>query len=617
MCDWVMNLEQELKDLPDEPGVYLLYDENDTVIYVGKARSLKKRVPAHFRGLGKGNVFSPIGQEVTELEYMVTANESEALVLEDNMIKRYKPRYNIRLKDDKSFPYVRITLADDFPRVEKTRTLVQDGSRYIGPFSNVKALDGFLKSINRVVPIATCKPTIVIGKRQRPCLKYDIGRCPAPCMGKISKEEYAELVDEYTLLLTGRHDELEAHLMERMEATSQAKEYEKAARFRDRLRAVQRGRQAQRATFWNQLPGHRDVFGLARAGSDALVQLLVVREGRVVGQQPFPLSAPATLPDETVLEAFLKQYYIRATEIPQEVVISVPVSDSQFLEEWLSSRRSESDKVYIIHPTGAPLLSLVEMANENAQFHLHQLIERLAADEGRRHRAYQDLIEYLKLPEEPAYIEGFDISTLQGVASVGVSVAFQDGMPYKKAYRRFKIRDVQGQDDFAMMREVVERRYRRKLAEKTPLPNLIVIDGGRGQLSMVQKALESLGVENLPAIGIAKGDPPDPDVIYVPWQSTPVDIPADSEGLRLLKRVRDEAHRFAISYHRKLRKSQGLKLVLTEIPGVGKKRATTLHQHFESLKKLSKASIDEVATIPGISTAHAKQILDYLSTQDY
>lgn len=611
-----MDLEQELKDLPDEPGIYLLYDENDTVIYVGKARSLKKRVPAHFRGIGKGNVFSPIGQEVTELEYMVTANESEALVLEDNMIKRYKPRYNIRLKDDKSFPYVRITLADEFPRVEKTRTLVQDGSRYIGPYSNVKALDGFLKSINRVVPIATCKPTIVIGKRKRPCLKYDIGRCPAPCMGKISKEDYAELVDEYTLLLTGRHDELETHLIKRMEDTSQVKEYEKAARFRDRLRAVQRGKQAQRATFWNQLPGHRDVFGLAREGPDALVQLLVVREGRVVGQQPFPLSAPGALPDDTVLEAFLKQYYIRATEIPQEVIIAIPIQDSKFLEEWLSSQRNESEKVQIIHPTQDPLRSLVEMANENAQFHLHQLIERLAADEGRRHRAYQELMKHLKLTEEPAYIEGFDISTLQGAASVGVSVAFQDGMPYKKAYRRFKIREVQGQDDFAMMREVVERRYRRKLAEKTPLPNLIIIDGGRGQLSMAQKALESVGVKKIPVIGIAKANPPETDSIYVPWQSTPVNIPPDSEGLRLVKRVRDEAHRFAISYHRKLRKSQGLKLVLTEIPGVGKKRATELLQHFGSLKKLSKASTDEVAAVPGISQALAEQILDYLSTQD-
>ncbi|MFX1319078.1 MAG: excinuclease ABC subunit UvrC [Promethearchaeota archaeon] len=608
-----MNLEEELKDLPDAPGVYILYDANDTVIYVGKAQSLKKRVPAHFRGSGSGNVFSPIGQEVTELEYVVTANESEALVLEDNMIKRYKPRYNIRLKDDKSFPYVRITLQEDFPRVEKTRTLVNDGSRYIGPYSNVKALDGFLKSINRVVPIATCKPAIVPGKRKRACLKYDIGYCPAPCINKISKEDYAEFVKEYTLMLTGRQDELEAHLQRLMKQNSASQEFERAARYRDRLRAVQRGRQAQRATYWNQLPGHRDVLGLARQGSDALVQLLVVREGRVIGQQPFPLSAPSELSDETVIEAFLKQYYLRATEIPEEVIISVPIVETQFLEEWLTHRRGEDHPVTIVYPTQEPLLSLTQMANENAQFHLHQLVERMARDEGRKQQAYNDLIETLHLTEEPAHIEGFDISTLQGTESVGVCVVFKDGLPYKKGYRRFKIREVEGQDDFAMIHEVVQRRYHRLVVEKLPLPNLVVIDGGRGQLSMALKALESVGIFDIPVIGIAKAEKPDPDLIYVPDQKTPVNLPGDSQGLRLVQRVRDEAHRFAIAYHRKIRQIKGMKLTLTDIPGVGVKRATLLLQHFGNRENLSKASADEIAAVPGITKQLAKLIVEHLS----
>ncbi len=608
-----MNLEQELKDLPDAPGVYILYDANDMVVYVGKARSLKKRVPAHFRGIGGGNVFSPIGQEVTELEYMVTANESEALVLEDNMIKRHKPRYNIRLKDDKSFPYVRITLQDDFPRVEKTRSLVHDGSRYIGPYSNVKALDGLLKSINRIVPLATCKPTIVPGKRKRACLKHDIGYCPAPCINKISKEDYAELVQEYVLMLTGQHDQLETHLQRLMTKTSEAQEFEKAARYRDRLHAVQRGRQAQRATYWNQLPGHRDVLGLARAGPDALVQLLVVREGRVVGQQPFPLSAPSELPDETVLEAFLKQYYLRATEIPEEVIVSVPVSDSQFLEEWLTQRRGNEHHVKIHHPTKDPFFSLIQMANENAQFHLHQLIERMARDEGRKQQAYNDLIEALQLSGEPTHIEGFDISTLQGTESVGVCVVFKEGIPFKKGYRRFKIRDVEGQDDFAMMYEVVQRRYSRLIAEKSHLPNLIVIDGGRGQLSMALKALESVGATDIPMIGLAKAERPDPDLVYLPSQKNPINLPADSQGLRLLQRVRDEAHRFAIAYHRKIRQIKGLKLTLTDIPGVGVKRATLLLQHFGNRENLSKASVEEIAAVPGITKSLAKEILEHFT----
>lgn len=607
-----MNLEQELKDLPDAPGVYILYDANDTVIYVGKARSLKKRVPAHFRGIGSGNVFSPIGQEVTELEYMVTANESEALVLEDNMIKRYKPRYNIRLKDDKSFPYVRITLQEDFPRVEKTRTLINDGSRYIGPYSNVKALDGLLKSINRIVPIATCKPVIVPGKRKRACLKYDIGYCPAPCINKINKEDYADLVKEYTLMLTGQLDELEAHLSQLMTKASQNQEFEKAAQYRDRLRAVQRGRQAQRATYWNQLPGHRDVLGLARAGPDALVQLLVVREGRVIGQQPFPLSAPSELDDETVMEAFLKQYYLRATEIPEEVIISVPLTDTQFLEEWLTERRGIQHPVKIVYPTQNPLLSLIELANENAQFHLHQLVERMARDEGRKQQAYDDLMDALHLSDEPAHIEGFDISTLQGAQSVGVCVVFKDALPYKKGYRRFKIREVEGQDDFAMMHEVVQRRYRRLVIEKRPIPDLIVIDGGRGQLNMALKALETVGIFDIPVVGLAKAERPDPDLVYVPNQKKPLDLPGDSQGLRLLQRVRDEAHRFAIAYHRKLRQKKGLKLTLTEIPGIGLKRATLLLQHFGTIDNLSKASSEEIAAVPGIPKRLAKAILEHL-----
>lgn len=608
-----MSLEQELNNLPDEPGVYLLYDANDQVIYVGKASSLKKRVPAHFRGIEKRNIVTPLGQDATEIEYVITANESEALILEDNLIKRYKPRYNIRLKDDKSFPYVRITLAEDFPRVEKTRTLINDGSRYIGPYSNVRALDGFLKSINRIVPIATCKPTIVPGKRKRPCLKYDIGRCPAPCTGKITPEDYTELVNEFALMLTGRHDELEEQLMTLMTKTSETEEYEKAAKFRDRLRAVQKGREAQRATFWNQLPGHRDIFGLARAGPDALVQLLVIREGRVVGQQPFPLSAPSALSDEVVLEAFLKQYYIRATEIPDEIVISTPVGDVEFLEKWLSTKREKAKKVRIFHPIKEPLRSLVEMANENAQFHLQQLIERLAADEGRRQQAFSELMKSLQLSKEPMLIDGFDVSTLLGIESVGVCVVFKNGLPFKNAYRRFKIREVEGQDDFSMIHEIVLRRYQRIKVEKKPLPDLILVDGGRGQLNMAIKALKALNIETIPIIGLAKADGSDPDYIYVSWQATPIHLPIDSEGLRLLQRVRDEAHRFAITYHRHLRNKKSLKLLLTEIPGIGIHRATIVLQHFGSMKKLAEASVDEVAKVPSISRKLAQSIVDYLS----
>lgn len=608
-----MTLEQELEQLPDKPGVYILYDSEERAIYVGKARSLKRRVPAHFRGLAKGQIPSSIGQMARDIEVIVTANESEALILENNMIKSHKPRFNVRLKDDKSFPYLRVTLAEVFPRAEKTRKIVRDGSHYFGPYSNVKALDGLLKSIIRVVPIATCRRTIVPGKRQRPCLKYDIGRCVAPCVGKISEAEYSDIVNQFILMLTGRHDELERQLRQLMAKTSKAQEYEKAARFRDRLHAVQLGRQAQRATVWDKLPGHSDVLGFARTGPDALIQLLVVRAGRIVGQQPFPLSAPSAQPDRDVLEAFLKQYYIRATQIPDEVIIPIKVQDTSFLEKWLTERRDDRKAVRIVYPKKGPRKSLVDMANENAQFHLQQLVERLAADELRRQRAYTELVEQLQLPKEPQHIEGFDVSTIQGTVSVGVCVVFQDGLPAKKEYRRFKIRETTRQDDFAMMHEIVERRYRRLLAETKPLPDLILIDGGRGHLNMARKALQSVGADQTPILGLAKGDSSEQDLVYVPWQSAPVQLATDGEGLRLLQRVRDEAHRFAITYHRTLRRKEGLKLVLTEIPGIGIRRAFRLMQHFGSLNALAKVSVEEIAAVPSMTRTLAQRVHDALT----
>ncbi len=607
-----MTLEQELEQLPDKPGVYILYDGKERAIYVGKARSLKKRVPSHFRGLAQGQILSPIGQMTRDIEVIVTANESEALILEDNMIKSHKPRFNVRLKDDKSFPYVRITMAETFPRAEKTRKIVHDGSQYIGPYSNVKALDGLLKSIIRVVPLATCRRTIVPGKRQRPCLKYDIGRCAAPCVGKISEAEYSDIVNQFILMLTGRHDELENQLCQLMEKASKAQEYEKAARFRDRLQAVQLGRQAQRATVWDKLPGHRDVLGFARAGPDALIQLLVLRAGRIVGQQPFPLSAPSTHLDQDVLEAFIKQYYIRATQIPDEVIIPLPVQDTSFLENWLTERRKDKRPVHIVHPKKGPRKSLVDMANENAQFHLQQLVERLAADELRLQRAYSELKEQLKLPQEPRHIEGFDVSTIQGTISVGVCVVFQNGLPAKKEYRRFKIRETTRQDDFAMIHEIVERRYRRLLADARPIPDLILIDGGRGHLNMAQKALQSIGSDKIPILGLAKGDPSEQDLVYVTWQPSPIRLAPDGEGLRLLQRVRDEAHRFAITYHRTLRRKKGVKLVLTEIPGIGVNRAYRLLQNFGSLDAIAKASIDEIASVPTMTRPLAQRVHDKL-----
>ncbi len=608
-----MQLEQELKQLPEKPGVYMFYDGKGQVIYVGKAKSLIRRVPAHFRGLAKGKILSLIGQATEDFEVIVTANEAEALMLEDNLIKQYRPRFNVRLKDDKSFPFVRVSLAEEYPRVEKTRKIVDDSSRYIGPFANVKALDGLLRSVIRTVPIATCRRVIVQGKRKRPCLKYDIGHCPAPCVGKISKTEYAALVDQFILMLTGQHNELEAQLKLLMEESSQCKEYERAARFRDRLRAVQRGRQAQRATIWNKLPGHRDVLGLARKGADALIQLLVVRAGRIVGQQPFPLSAPSAQPDGAVLEAFIKQYYLRATEIPDEILVPEPIPDKTFLARWLGERRTTDEAVQIVHPTTGPRLDLVQMANENARFHLHQLVERIALDELRRQHAFTELVEQLRLPKEPCHIEGFDISTLQGTVSVGVCVVFKEGLPVKKGYRRFKIRDVTRQDDFAMIREVVERRYRRVLAQGDPVPDLILVDGGRGQLNMARAALRAVEALEIPIVGLAKGDKSEQDQVYVPWQKSPLKLPRDGEGLRLLQRVRDEAHRYAINYHRLLRRRKGLELVLTEVPGVGLRRATLLLKRFGSLEVLGRASLEEVAAVPTISRALAQRVLDFLA----
>jgi len=605
-----MTVEQDLKRLPDRPGVYLLRDAKDRVIYVGKARSLCRRVPSHFRGLSHGNIASPIGRSTARIEFVVTSNEVEALVLEDNLIKSYRPRFNCRLKDDKTFPYVRITLGEEFPRVEKTRRVVSDGSRYFGPYANVKAMDGLVRSLLRVVPLATCRRPIIPGKRSRPCLQYDIGLCPAPCTGKISKEEYAELVEQFILMLTGRHEELEAMLHSAMMEASRRQEYEKAALLRDRMQAVQRARLSQRATIWTQLPGHRDVLGLARSGGDACIQLLVVREGRIVGQQSFPLTAPPEHPDSEVVEAFMKQYYLRATDIPEEVIVPVPLEGSDFLSGWLASRRGDGRPVSIIHPTSGPRLGLMEMAVENAQFSLQRLTFVYAGEE-RLRRALKELAEMLKLPCEPRHIEGFDISTLQGTSPVGSCVVFRDGLPDKRSYRHYRIKGVAGQDDFAMIGEVVRRRYRRLLDEGKPLPDLIIVDGGRGQLNAALAALRDLGADETPVISIAKGEEPRQDLIYVPWQSLPLSL--DDKVLRLLQRVRDEAHRFAITYHRRLRRKKGMHLTLTDIPGIGARRATLLLQHFGNLKALAEATVEEIASVPTMTPTLAKRILNYLA----
>jgi excinuclease ABC subunit C len=598
----------DIGKVPTASGCYIMRDDSDTVIYVGKANNLRSRLRAYINETDTRYSVKFLMRRVATIDFLVTRTEKEALLLENSLIKEHRPRYNVRLKDDKTYVSLRIDPRVDFPRVTVVRRYKKDGARYFGPYSSSSAVRETLRQLRHTFPLRTCSDA-VLNNRTRPCLYYQMKQCTAPCVNYIDRDNYHDIVNQVIMVLEGRSAELEKLLVGQIEQHAERLEFEKAATLRDRLHALQRTLETQR-TVRAGSDDDRDVFGLYTLGRFVEIQVLFYRGGKMTGGRSFSFNQRET-PMEEVFGSFLLQYYSEAAALPAEVLVPVPLDDADVLGEILTEERG--GKVAVHWPQRGEKRDLVDLANRNAQSSFE---EKRLAD-----RANEDLLEHvrdsLKLTKIPNRIECFDISNMQGDKSVGSMVTFEAGQPCKARYRRFAIRTVEGQDDFAMMREVLLRRYT-KAAEEDDLPDLVLIDGGKGQLNVAVTALKDLGIEDLDVASIAKsrslGDSQhSPERFFIPGRMNPIILAQNSPIVHLLARVRDEAHRFAITYHRKRRSAATLRTPLTRIPGVGPKRAKTLLNTFGSLAKVRDASKEEIASLPGFNEKLAEAIVQHLA----
>jgi excinuclease ABC subunit C len=650
-------LAATLKNLPDRPGVYLMKDARGNVIYVGKAQSLRSRVRSYWQKESPAELHRIRGviDKVVDLEYTLTDSISEALLLEGNLIKRFQPAFNIRLKDDKSYPYIKITLGDDFPRIERTRKLPQDGSRYFGPFASASSVDEAMNLVRRLFPFRTCTIDIKDGERalQRPCLLYHIKRCQGPCIQAIDKQAYRADIAQVELFLEGRQESLAKALRSDMIAASERQEYERAAAIRDKVRAIERTMESQKMAAFARTD--LDLVGLARRDNQAAVQLFVIRTGKAIGRDVFLLEAPRDTTDADVVSGFLLQYYARATSVPREIAIPVEVPDASELEDFLAERRAiltasatESAQeagtpqrsetalwvravdtaserrrgplggVRLVVPRRGERRKLMDLATRNAAEMLAREQARWLADQGKTLGALEELAAALELPVLPARIECYDISTFQGTNSVGSMVVFEDGRPRTGEYRRFEIKTVQGQSDVASHQEVLRRRFRNAKSgeegsaeeRRWAMPDLVIIDGGRSQVNAAKAVLDELGLHDLPMAGLAK----EREELVLPDRPEPVLLPTTSQALYLVQRIRDEAHRFAITYHRKLRARASVRSAFDDLAGVGPRRRAALLRTFGSVKRIREAPLEQIASIPGIGPVMAAKIKAGLET---
>ncbi len=600
------HIEAQLKELPRQPGVYMMKDETGMIIYVGKAKSLRSRVRSYFRKNNQTYKTQMLVKYIDDFDYIITDTEVEAYILEANLIKKHQPKFNIRLKDDKSYPYIKVTKNVDFPRVFKTRIVKNDGAEYFGPFADVDAIYKTLGVIKDIFKLRSCKLELdADNPEEKPCLNYHIDKCLGPCIGAVSKEDYHELIDQVMLFLSGRQEELRKKVEEKMEQAAEERNYEKAARFRDALKAFKKLSESQKVMSDKNID--QDVVALVEGENDrACTQLLIVRNGRLIGQEYFILQGTEDESETEIMGSFLQQYYQQAAGIPDELLLNTELAYQDLLEERLADMKGK--KVNIHLPQKGDKKKMIEMAERNAAQNLKKEDIRSKYEEKRTSGAVEKLGEILELEKAPYHIEGFDISNIQGTDTVASLVVFKNGRPSKKDYRRFKIKTVEGPDDFSSMKEVVERRYARLLREDRKLPDLILIDGGKGQLNAAYEVLKLLGIEDTPMIGLAKRE----EEIFRPGEREAITLPHHTPTLQLLQRVRDEAHRFAVSYHRKLRSRRLTHSMLDEIPGVGPKRRQALLQHFGSLAKIREAKIWQLKEVEGVSGKTARKIFDYL-----
>ncbi|MBO8142329.1 MAG: excinuclease ABC subunit UvrC [Firmicutes bacterium] len=607
-------LREKLSALPNRPGVYLMKNAAGEVIYVGKAVSLRNRVRSYFQSpAGLSAKVRVMAAQVADIDYIVTGSEVEALILEANLIKEHRPRYNVRLRDDKAYPYLKVTVNEPYPRVVVSRRVEQDGARYFGPYTNAHAVRETTRFLRKLFPIRTCSLDLSGDLNYRPCLLYHIRRCVGPCAGRVEPEEYDRLIEQVCLFLEGRHERLLPELYQRMKAAAAALEFERAARIRDQIRAIESVTERQKIV--STRAEDQDVIGFAREADAVCVQIFYVRGGRLIGREHFFMEATADDEPGEIMRAFIQQYYQRAAFVPQEILLQAPVEDEAAIEGWLREQRGGAVRLRV--PKRGEKRRLVEMVAENARLVLKERLGQLARRTEEAEKAMAQLADVLGLPNVPQRIEAFDISNIQGNQAVASMVVFEDGLPKPADYRRFKIRTKSTPDDFAMMREVVHRRFLRGLQEQSQqveergfgvFPDLVLIDGGKGQLSAAREVMRELGVEDIPAIGLAK----QLEQVFVEGRPDPVELPWASPGLKLLQRIRDEAHRYAITYHRRLRDQRTTRSVLDDIPGVGPRRKRELIKRFGSVAGVRRATVDEIAAVPGISRSLAERIALHL-----
>ena len=650
-------LQEKLSTLPTQPGCYIMKDKAGEVVYVGKATNLRSRVGQYFQERTSDvRAFIPFLEDLLgDVEVVITPSEKDAVLLENELIKQHKPRFNIKLRDDKNFISLRLSTSHPYPRLEVVRRIRKDGARYFGPFASASSIRETLSIVNRHFQLRTCTDS-VMSNRRRPCLQYQIKRCPAPCVYSVPQEEYKRSVDEVSLFLEGKADELTGKLRDRMKTAATALEFERAAQLRDQLHAIERSLEKQRTVFVEQLD--QDVLGFYREGPHLEIHLLFFRHGRLAGGRGFSFNRQE-FPTDELLGSFLDQYYESGAFIPKELLLPIPLDDMESREVWLGEKKGE--RVHVHVPERGEKVRLVEMATENAR---HSFEER-ARNQNQQMLALERLQSRLHLPRLPRRIECFDISTFQGQLTVGSQVVFTDGEPDKSGYRLFKVRGDAAGDDFAAMMQVLSRRLKRGIEEKN-LPDLLVIDGGKGQLNVARAALNDLGlsIADVPLAGLAKSRVVDdeaqfaarqgfkvaeawaektglpeaamtrrgrsrkkgryvkgeversPERVFLPGQKNPIVLRQNTSELHLLARLRDEAHRFAITYHRKLRREKNFRSMLEEIPGIGDKRKRALLSHFGSLKRIRAASAEEIAQVEGFNAQLADRVQRFLKAQE-
>jgi len=586
-------------------------DAEGNILYVGKAANLRQRVRSYFSA---GQKLSPkverMVARVGDFDFFVSTSEQEALILELNLIKRHHPRYNVRFKDDKTFPYLKIDINEDWPRVHITRRLEENGGRYFGPFASAKSVRQTLKVLKGIFPFRSCRKSIT-GTNLRPCLEYHIHHCLGPCIGIVSEEEYAEVIKQIILFLEGKQEMVVQELQSKMDKAAEALDFEKAALLRDQIQAIDRVIEGQRIA--TTVSGEQDVIAFASDKDQAYVQVFFIRSGKLIGRESFVLQGARSEEPEQIMTNFIKQFYASAPHTPPLLLLQYPVEDRTIIESWLHSKRGT--KVHIQVPRRGTKKQLVRTVAENAQQGMEQLkIKQLAAPAVLA-TALAEIERTLHLPRLPSRMEGYDISNIQGTVAVGSMVVFEEGKPKPSHYRRFRIKTVSGADDYAMLQEVIKRRFKRSLKSdaSTPntwaiLPDLVLIDGGKGQLNSVLAAMHEVGAGSVPTASLAKEN----EEVFVPQKRKPIILPRSSPGLQLLQRLRDEAHRFALGYHQKMRRRQTFASVLDTIPGIGPKRKRALLKQFGSVQAIREASVEELATTRGMSKNLAQKVKEHL-----